>query len=102
MRFIYTRARRVVARVAPFCLPCLAIPALSLSLSACTGILDGDGSDNAGQGSTSGNSAGNSFKNGGSANGAAGNGNGGGVGPGQNPDLGSPIQAAPTWRLTNR
>src|SRR6188768_3438414 len=95
MRFFYTRVRRVVARVAPFC---LGMPALSLSLSACTGVLGGPGGNN-GQGSSSGNNAGNSAT-GGSANGNAGSGIS--AGAGQNPDTGSPIQAAPTWRLTNR
>src|SRR5437762_14339039 len=101
MRFIYTRVRRVVARVAPFCLACLAIAAFSLSLSACTGILGGDSGDHSGRDGINGGTAGNSSSNGGSANSTAGSGNGGGVGPGQNPDLGSPIRAAPTWRLTN-
>lgn len=95
MRFFYTRVRRVVARVAPFC---LGISALSLSLSACTSAGGPSGGNN-GQGSGSGNNAGSSAT-GGSANGTAGNGTS--AGAGQNPDSGSPIQAAPTWRLTNR
>jgi Protein of unknown function (DUF1595)/Protein of unknown function (DUF1587) len=97
MRLFYKRVRRVVARVAPFC---LSVPALSLSLGACTGVLGGSssGNGNNGQAGGSGNTGG-STANGGSTNGMAGTTST--AGAGQNPDQGSPIQAAPTWRLTN-
>src|SRR4051812_13511692 len=80
----------------------LGLPALALGLglSACTGVLGGPSSNQAS------NAAGSSSTLGGSANVAgnaatAGTGVGTGGTPGGNPDTGSPIQAAPTWRLTN-
>ena len=98
MRLFYKRVRRVVARVAPFC---LSVPALSLSLSACTGVLGGGGNGSNGNNAQVGGSANTagSTASGGSVNGTAGNTSA--AGAGQNPDQGSPIQAAPTWRLTN-
>ncbi|HXK19204.1 MAG TPA: DUF1592 domain-containing protein [Polyangiaceae bacterium] len=88
---------------------CLGVPALvfGLGLSACTGILGGAGG-NQGTSGPGGSSAGSSAT-GGSASTTAGGGNtatagstasNGGAAAG-NPDPGSPIQAAPTWRLTN-
>jgi hypothetical protein len=88
---LFTRAvRHAVARTAPFCLgfPLVALP-------ACTGMLDGTEPTAAGP-NGSGANGGGSGK-GGSANGAGGN-----AGPGENPDPGSPIQSAPTYRLTNQ
>jgi len=96
MRLFYTHVRRVVARVAPYC---LGIPALSLSLVACNSSAGGPGGNN-GQGSNTSTSGGNSAT-GGNGPGTAGS-TVGMAGAGQNPDTGSPIQAAPTWRLTNR
>jgi len=87
---------------------CLGIPALALGLSACTGVLGGASGN---QGNGSGASSAGSSATGGSASGTAtagsgtttgGNGPTSGGSPGGNPDTGSPIQAAPTWRLTNR
>jgi hypothetical protein len=94
MRFLFTRVRRVAARVAP---SYLGIPALSLSLGlgACTGSL-GSPSGNSGPGQAGATGAGASAT-GGSMTGTGGSSGG----AGQNPDQGSPIQAAPTWRLTN-
>lgn len=73
----------------------------ALGLSACTGVLDGNsggGKNNPASGSN-GNTAGSSSNVGGnSASGGSAPGNGGSPG---NPDPGSPIVAAPTWRLTN-
>lgn len=96
MRFFYTRVRRVVARVAPYC---LGIPALSLSLAACSSTSSGPGNANGQSGNSS--TTGGNAATGGAGNGVSGNGTTM-AGVGQNPDPGSPIQAAPTWRLTNR
>ncbi|HXK20633.1 MAG TPA: DUF1592 domain-containing protein [Polyangiaceae bacterium] len=110
MRLFSKDVRRVVARLVPYC---LGIPALSFSLGACTGSLSGNngngnnGQGNNGQGNGSSTTAGSGGV-GGAGVGGAGAGVGvggtagtGGVAVGQNPDQGSPIQAAPTWRLTN-
>lgn len=92
---LFSRAvRHAAARTAPFC---LGIP-LCVGLMGCTGFLDGtapgDGPRSGGgaSGGNAGNASGGSITGGGS----------GSVGPGENPDLGSPIQAAPTYRLTNQ
>lgn len=100
MRLISMGVRRVVARLVPFC---VGIPALSLSLSACT---SGGGGGAGGPNNQTGGGAANTM---GGANAVAGGGGGSGmitagttgVAGGMNPDTGSPIQAAPTWRLTN-
>jgi hypothetical protein len=94
--------RQVAARVAPFF---VGVPALTFCLSGCTGVLDGSpASGAAGTGN-------NPDMPGATAGGSGGSSGGGGLGatggsagtdPGGNPDPGSPIQAAPTWRLTNR
>jgi Protein of unknown function (DUF1592)/Protein of unknown function (DUF1588)/Protein of unknown function (DUF1595)/Protein of unknown function (DUF1587)/Protein of unknown function (DUF1585) len=67
---------------------------LGLSVSACTGVLDGAAGNQAS--GSSANTAGSSANGGGNTASGANGGN-----PGGNPDRGSPIQAAPTWRLTN-
>lgn len=71
---------------------------LALGLSACTGVLGGNGDGPAaGPGGTTAGSPANAAGNAATGGSNAGT---GGV-PGGNPDQGSPIQAAPTWRLTN-
>ena len=97
MRSIFKRKRQLGPRTVQLC---LGIPALffGLSLGACTGSLDGN---NSGPGTGPGsNSAGSSANGGGSATSGGALGSGGTAAMG-NPDPGSPIQAAPTWRLTN-
>jgi len=109
MRLFSKDVRRVVARLVPYC---LGVPAISLGLGACNGALSGNnangnnGQGNSGQGTGASTSAGSAGVGvGGAAVGGAGVGAGGmasgGMDVGQNPDKGSPIQAAPTWRLTN-
>jgi hypothetical protein len=92
MRSFLTRAGRHSPRAAQLC---VGIPALvlGLSLSACTASLDGTSAGGGANTSSGGNAATSG------ANSAGGNGTAGSA-PG-NPDPGSPIQAAPTWRLTN-
>ncbi|HVY25948.1 MAG TPA: DUF1592 domain-containing protein [Polyangiaceae bacterium] len=78
---------------------CLGIPALALGLGlgACTGMLDGPAGGS--MSGPNGNTAGSSSSSAGSAaTGGTSLGTGGATG---NPDTSSPIQAAPTWRLTN-
>jgi hypothetical protein len=78
---------------------CLGIPALALGLGlgACTGMLDGPGGGS--MSGPNGNTAGSSSSTAGSAaTGGTSSTTGGATG---NPDTSSPIQAAPTWRLTN-
>lgn len=74
---------------------CMATGAL-LWATGCTGLIGGEqgrsGPDGPGASAGASNA-------GGSGPGTAGSGN---LAGGQNPDAGSPIQAAPTWRLTNR
>jgi hypothetical protein len=95
MRLFSTDARPVVACLAPLC---LGIATLSLSLLACTASGGGNSGGNHAN-TTSGGAAsmGGASAVGGSVTGAGTT----GVAGGQNPDTGSPIQAAPTWRLTN-
>jgi hypothetical protein len=96
MRTFFKRARQASRRQLGLDLPLLSL-GLSLSLSACTGVLDGaSGGPGKGPG---GNTAGTSA-NGGSSSAAGGSAATSGGSPG-NPDLSSPIQAAPTFRLTN-
>lgn len=100
----FSRAvRHVAARVAPVF---VGVPVLTFTLSGCHGVLGGDapggtGATNPDQ--TTGGSAGNGGSGGSAMVGMGGtNGGSGGTDPMGNPDPGSPIQAAPTWRLTNR
>src|SRR5262245_53703593 len=68
---------------------------LAIGAGACTGVLDGAKSgDGPGTGGSSVVGTGGSNPNGGSVNPNGGS-------PTGNPDQSSPIQAAPTWRLTN-
>ena len=89
MRTFFKRVGQLAPRAVPARLSASAVVGLGLGLSACTGVLGGT-SGNQGNG-PGGNTAGSSANGGGNATGGA---------NGSNPDRGSPIQAAPTWRLT--
>lgn len=96
MRFFSMGVRRVAVRLVSYC---LGVPALSLSLSACNAGRPASPGNNPGMpgaGGSTANTGGSPMANAGSGGIAD-----GGSGAGQNPDMGSPIQAAPTWRLTN-